>query len=125
TDRLTQQVVEKIVGASRDVFRAAVYAGQEQMPDLPAMTDKNLKILIEEAAGVTLLEEAKKEFEAAQKRAQAAASERDAFDATMTDPSAISAQRAALQAKIDALNELKRKRSIEAEKAKNLGDEVK
>lgn len=308
TDKLTQEVVEKIVGASRDVFRSAVYAGQEQMPDLPAMTDKNLKVLIEEASGVTLLEEAyrqareklsfakqecdtirngvekyeaqrdwindqivtttasrdawkldiqnrisagkaeiktriekvreidadiakadepalragvdecdtklaalgserdrsrelhdaatkaqasldgardhaldmkreydrikgeldgiqhkvgcpcdecgreiteneiaaakaaaqkrldqavsnvreaKKQFEAAQKRAQAATSERDAFDATMTDPSAISAKRASLQAKIDAVSELKRERSVQAAKAKNLGDEVK
>lgn len=61
TDRLTQEVVDKIVGASLDVFRAAVYAGQEQMPDLPAMTDKHLKMLIEEASGVTLLEDAYRE----------------------------------------------------------------
>lgn len=58
TDRLTQDVVDRIIGASHDVFKAAVYAGQEQMPDLPAMTDKNLKMLIEEASGVMLLEEA-------------------------------------------------------------------
>lgn len=56
TEKLTQAVVDKIIGASLEVFRAAVYAGQEQMPDLPAMTDKSLKLLIEEAAGVTLLE---------------------------------------------------------------------
>lgn len=61
TDKLTQDVVNKIVGASLEVFTAAVYAGQEKMPDLPGMTDKSLKILIEEAAGVTLLEEAYKE----------------------------------------------------------------
>lgn len=60
TDKLTQPVVDKIVGSSLEVFRAAVYAGQELMPDLPAMTDKNLKVLIEEAAGVTVLEEAYK-----------------------------------------------------------------
>jgi DNA repair exonuclease SbcCD ATPase subunit len=58
TDKLTQEVVNRIVGASLEVFRAAVYAGQELMPDLPAMTDKQLKVLIEEASGVTLLEEA-------------------------------------------------------------------
>jgi len=61
TDKLTQDVVNKILGASYEVFKGAIYAGQEQMPDLPAMTDKQLKILIEEAAGVTLLEEAYKE----------------------------------------------------------------
>jgi len=58
TDKLTQEVVNGIVGCSYEVFRAAVYAGQEQMPDLPGMTDKALKVLIEEAAGVTLLERA-------------------------------------------------------------------
>lgn len=58
TDKLTQEVVNKIIGASHDVFSSAVYAGQERMPDLPAMTDKQLKVLIEEAAGVNLLEEA-------------------------------------------------------------------
>jgi DNA repair exonuclease SbcCD ATPase subunit len=58
TDKLTQEIVDKVIGASYDVFKSAVYAGQEQMPDLPAMTDKQLKMLIEEASGVTLLEEA-------------------------------------------------------------------
>lgn len=61
TDKLTQDVVQKILGASYEVFKGAIYAGQEQMPDLPAMTDKQLKVLIEEAAGVTLLENAYKE----------------------------------------------------------------
>lgn len=61
TDKLTQEVVEQIIGSSYDVFRAAVYAGQEAMPDLPAMTDKQLKILVEEAAGVTVLEAAYRE----------------------------------------------------------------
>jgi DNA repair exonuclease SbcCD ATPase subunit len=58
TDRLTQDRIDKIIGCPYEVFRAAVYAGQEQMPDLPAMTDKQLKLLLEEAAGVSLLEEA-------------------------------------------------------------------
>jgi len=48
-------VVESIIGCSLDVFMAAVYAGQERMPDLPGMTDKVLKTLIEEAAGVEVL----------------------------------------------------------------------
>lgn len=52
TDRETQLVVDKIIGCSLDVFMAAVYCGQEMMPDLPGMTDKTLKTLIEEAAGV-------------------------------------------------------------------------
>jgi DNA repair exonuclease SbcCD ATPase subunit len=60
TEKLTQEVVTKIIGASHDVFKA-IYAGQERMPDLPGMTDKALKVLIEEAAGVTVLEAAYKE----------------------------------------------------------------
>jgi DNA repair exonuclease SbcCD ATPase subunit len=58
TDKLTQAIVEQILGCSYEVFTGAVYAGQEKMPDLPGMTDKNLKMLIEEASGATLLEAA-------------------------------------------------------------------
>lgn len=61
TDKLTQVVVNKIIGASYDVFAASVYSGYEQMPNLPAMTDKNLKVMIEEASGMTLLEQAYEE----------------------------------------------------------------
>lgn len=60
TDKLTQEVVDKIIGASLDVFTGSIYAGQEKMPDLPNMTDKMLKLLIEEAAGINALEEAYK-----------------------------------------------------------------
>jgi len=58
TDKLTQALIEEIIGCPYEVFTAAVYSGQEAMPDLPAMTDKQLKLLIEEAAGITLLEKA-------------------------------------------------------------------
>lgn len=58
TDKETQEVVNAIMGCSVDVFTAAVYAGQERMPDLPSMTDKTLKVLIEEAAGIQVLEQA-------------------------------------------------------------------
>ncbi|MEJ7806025.1 MAG: AAA family ATPase, partial [Telluria sp.] len=58
TDKETQEVLNKIVGCSLDVFVGAIYAGQEKMPDLPGMTDKQLKLLIEEAAGVEELSEA-------------------------------------------------------------------
>lgn len=58
TDKETQEVVNTIMGCSLDVFSAAVYAGQEKMPDLPGMTDKQLKLLIEEAAGVEVLSDA-------------------------------------------------------------------
>tara|TARA_R110000851_G_C13102760_1_gene569359 strand:- start:93201 stop:95129 length:1929 start_codon:yes stop_codon:yes gene_type:complete len=55
TDKLTQEVVVRIMGCSVDVFTAAVYAGQEKMPNLPGMTDKQLKLLVEEGAGIDRL----------------------------------------------------------------------
>lgn len=58
TERETQEVINQIMGCSLDVFMAAIYAGQEVMPDIPKMTDKQLKLLIEEAAGVDRLESA-------------------------------------------------------------------
>jgi DNA repair exonuclease SbcCD ATPase subunit len=64
TDKITQGLVEEIIGCSYEVFRASIYAGQEQMPDLPGLTDKQLKLLIEEAAGVTILEKAYEEARA-------------------------------------------------------------
>jgi DNA repair exonuclease SbcCD ATPase subunit len=56
TEKLTQEVAIGIIGCSLDVFTASIYAGQEKMPDLPSMTDKNLKVIIEEASGASLLE---------------------------------------------------------------------
>lgn len=56
----TQEAIEDIIGCPYDVFVAAVYAGQEAMPDLPAMTDKQLKSLIESVIGVEKLNEAYK-----------------------------------------------------------------
>ena len=55
TDKETQAVVNRIIGCSLDVFVGAIVAAQEKMPDLPGMTDKHLKLLIEEAAGVDAL----------------------------------------------------------------------
>jgi DNA repair exonuclease SbcCD ATPase subunit len=56
TVALTQAKLTAILGSSAEVFRAAVYLGQENMPDLPALTDKRLKELIEEAAGLSVIE---------------------------------------------------------------------
>lgn len=58
TDKLTQDFIVKLLGCSLEVFAAAVYAGQEKMPDLPGMTDKELKVLVEEAAGIDKLQKA-------------------------------------------------------------------
>ena len=57
-DTLTQTLLESVLGCSKEVFTGAVYAGQEKMPDLPNMTDRQLKTLIEEAAGITRIEAA-------------------------------------------------------------------
>lgn len=58
TIKLTQAFIPKILGCSEEVFKAAVYCGQENLVDLPMLTDKVLKELIEEAAGVKILEQA-------------------------------------------------------------------
>jgi DNA repair exonuclease SbcCD ATPase subunit len=58
TDRETQALIEKVIGCTHDVFAASIYSGQEGMPDLPAMTDKNLKVIIEKASGTERLEKA-------------------------------------------------------------------
>lgn len=58
TDSETQKLLEKIIGSSLEVFMAAVYSGQERMPDLPRMKDRELKTLIEEAAGLQRIEAA-------------------------------------------------------------------
>lgn len=58
TDKLTQELVNKVLGCDYEVFAAAIYAGQEKMADLPSMTDKQLKVLVEEAAGISQLQNA-------------------------------------------------------------------
>lgn len=58
TDKLTQDLLERTIGCGQDVFTASIYAGQNNMPNLPAMTDKELKQLVERAAGIELLDAA-------------------------------------------------------------------
>lgn len=69
-DSLTQEFVKRLIGASKEVFMASIYASQEAMPDLPGMSDKNLKTIVEEAAGVDRLTKA---YAIARERANAAA----------------------------------------------------
>lgn len=71
-DTLTQLEINRVMGCTKDVFTAAIYAGQEAMPDLPKMTDKALKVLIEEAAGINILERA---YEIARTKVTAAEAE--------------------------------------------------
>jgi len=61
TDAETQKDVVRVLGCTQEVFLAAVYSGQEMMPDLPRMTDRELKSLIEEAAGLQRIEAAYEE----------------------------------------------------------------
>ena len=72
TDRLTQDAIEKLLGCSKKVFQSSVYIGQENLPDLPNMTDRPLKELIEEAAGTDSLAKA---FEVANNRRKIAEGE--------------------------------------------------
>lgn len=58
TDKATQEVIDKILGCTAEVFMASICAGQEMMPNLPGMTDKQLKELIEQAAGIDRLQRA-------------------------------------------------------------------
>lgn len=51
----SQKTIEEIIGCPYEVFVSAVYAGQEAMPDIPNMTDKQLKELIESVIGVEKL----------------------------------------------------------------------
>lgn len=55
TEKLNQAVIEKIMGCSYDVFIAANYIGQSGLVQLPTLTDKNLKLVVEEAAGINAL----------------------------------------------------------------------
>lgn len=59
---------------------ASIYASQEAMPDLPGMSDKNLKTIVEEAAGVDRLTRA---YAIARERANAAAARMDVTKSKM------------------------------------------
>lgn len=105
TDKLTQQEITRMLGASYEVFRSAVYIGQEQMPDLPGMTDKRLKELIEEAAGVGVIEAAYAEARAEHKelggKVELVEAGLAAIEANITR---LVAEREDLQAKVTAWN---------------------
>ena len=58
TDKLTQEKINHLLGCTVDVFNAAIYMGQEAMPDLPGMTDKRLKNILEQALSLDKLDEA-------------------------------------------------------------------
>jgi len=116
TERETQEVINKLIGCSLEVFQAAVYAGQEKMPDLPAMTDKQLKLMIEEAAGVEVL-------------AQAHAKAREAFNTVKAHHNTATAQLTTLGAQHASLmaslaNENTRHADFEAQRKPNAKGEL-
>lgn len=80
TDAETQKEVEKVLGCSYEVFVAAVYSGQEIMPDLPRMKDRELKRLIEEAAGMERIEAA---YDLARERLNTAKTALTTIEATL------------------------------------------
>lgn len=102
TDKLTQVDVDKIIGSSLEVFKGAIYAGQEEMPNLPALTDKALKMLVEEASGITLLEEA---YKKSRETASAAATE---LAHTQSTHSLVLSQKASQEAQIKASEDLEK-----------------
>jgi DNA repair exonuclease SbcCD ATPase subunit len=58
TEPETQKLIEQILGSNMDVFMASTCSAQERMPDLPRMTDRPLKVLVEEASGLSAIERA-------------------------------------------------------------------
>ena len=58
TKKLSQEVVDKIMGCTYEIFIAAIYCGQETMPNLPGKTDKELKLIVEESSGIEVLQKA-------------------------------------------------------------------
>lgn len=69
TDRLTQERINTLLGCTPDIFNASIYMGQEAMPDLPGMTDKALKGILEQALSLDKLDDA---LEVCKQRAQTA-----------------------------------------------------
>lgn len=54
----TDKLIVSLLGITEEIFKVTVYCGQEAIPYLPAMTDKQIKELIENAAGLTELQKA-------------------------------------------------------------------
>jgi DNA repair exonuclease SbcCD ATPase subunit len=75
----TQAEIVRILGSTLDVFKASIYAGQGDMVDLPALKDKALKVLVEQAAGVERLERA---YEIARQQANDLAREAESVNAS-------------------------------------------
>lgn len=60
TEALTQDYINRMIGCSEKIFLNSVYSQQEKMPNIPEMTDKEIKTLLEEVAGMEEYETALK-----------------------------------------------------------------
>lgn len=58
TNAENDTLIQKLIGMPENIFKVTTYCGQESMPYLPSMTDKQIKELIENAAGITELQKA-------------------------------------------------------------------
>ncbi len=58
TDKLTQQRIDRLMGCDAATFKASIYMGQESMIDLPNLTDKALKDVLQSAMNLDRLEAA-------------------------------------------------------------------
>lgn len=121
TEKETQGLINSIMGCSLDVFMGAIYAGQEVAPDLPKMTDKQLKLLIEEAAGVERLESA---YEIARGRMNAVEREADAITNAVANADANIESIEKMLAKVQLESELFDKGRTERERVLKLNAEA-
>lgn len=60
TSQITQDRINSIIGCTPKVLESSIYFGQEKMPNLPGMTDKELKAIVEEASGILKFEASEK-----------------------------------------------------------------
>lgn len=121
TEKETQGLINSIMGCSLDVFMGAIYAGQEVAPDLPKMTDKQLKLLIEEAAGVERLESA---YEIARGRMNAVEREADTITNAVANADANIESIEKMLAKVQLESELFDKGRTERERVLKLNAEA-
>ncbi len=121
TEKETQELINSIMGCSLDVFMGAIYAGQEVAPDLPKMTDKQLKLLIEEAAGVERLESA---YEIARGRMNAVEREADTITNAVANADANIESIEKMLAKVQLESELFDKGRTERERVLKLNAEA-
>lgn len=48
TQALTQYLINDILGCNYQLFKSVIYMGQDQLPDFPSLTDKGLKVFLEQ-----------------------------------------------------------------------------